>query len=122
MMGNRWAIITFFFFSPVRRIDDRDQMCGWRRRACGASSPVGDELGLLQEGPEVCFGRDVLVFDVVFKLSLSLLQVSKDTHKKRLVKEQLDEETNPFQVLVLLWGLSSWSELWAHSHYLYWGY
>lgn len=38
------------------------------------NQPVCDELGLLQQGSKVRFGCDVLVFDVVFKLSLSLLQ------------------------------------------------
>ena len=64
---------------------------GQRGRECGASSPVGDELCLLQEGPEVCFGRDVLVFDVVLKLSLSLLQVSKNTRHEEAGKNQLDQ-------------------------------
>lgn len=35
--------------------------------------PVCDELCLLQQCPEVSFGCDIFVFDVVFKLSLSLL-------------------------------------------------
>lgn len=42
--------------------------------------PVRDELCLLQQCPEVSFGCDILVFDVVFKLSLSLLHES--THKE----------------------------------------
>ncbi len=41
--------------------------------------PVCDELCLLQQGSEVSFGCDVLVFDVVFKLSLSLLQTQIKT-------------------------------------------
>lgn len=34
---------------------------------------VGDELGLFQKSSEVCFGCNVLVFDVITKLPLSFL-------------------------------------------------
>lgn len=43
--------------------------------------PIRDELGLLQQRPKICFGCDVLVFNVVFELSLSLLQ-TENVHRK----------------------------------------
>lgn len=46
------------------------------------NQPIRDELGLLQQGSKISFGCDVLVFNVVFKLSLSLLQ----THKMARLK------------------------------------
>lgn len=39
--------------------------------------PVGDELGLLKQGSEIRFGCDVFVLNVIFKLSLPLLQTQK---------------------------------------------
>lgn len=53
--------------------------CNCIRLCVCVYKPVCDEFCLLQQGSEVSFGCDVLVFDVVFKLPLSLLQTQINT-------------------------------------------
>jgi hypothetical protein len=50
--------------------------------------PVRDELGLFQKRTEVSFGCDVLVFDVVFKLSLFLLRNKAHTKPVSVFKKK----------------------------------